>query len=606
MKILRLIAVASAAFFIAGTALGQNAGSVTNHAFVIGKGAGQTGYTSLLCGSAQLAVGQSAADPICRTISGDITISASGVVAIGAGKVTSAMLNADVFSTAHTWSAAQTLAINQNAFTAWTVTNNSTGTAAAAGFNASNGSGSISIGVGGANYTAVAALQNRGYLYSTSALSGLVLWADGSNPTNFYNNGSLAGSFSGAGVFSLTTPLAVTSGGTGASSASSARTNLGADNASNISSGTLNTARLPSPFTSGTASGSTTKFATVSGTLTSGDCAKFDASGNVIAAGAPCGSGGGGTVYFDPGSINNCSLAASVSGGALTIALKTQAGVDPDASHICTVSFRNSTSATGDFTPVSVTAATSFSTATSGSTFGASNNVPFALYVTAWNNAGTVVLGLSRHSDGSGTYPLNESQPQSTTACSACGTATSAGVFYTTSALTTKALRVLGRLDWESGLTTAGTFASAPTRITLNSPGFRFPGDVIQIRSATFTTNVNTASTTPVNTGLNVSITPTSAVNLVQVVGIATLSQSTSAMLTHTRLARGGTFIGTSKSIYGTGGAFGAATTMAAFDLPGTTSSTNYTVQYWATGGLSVLNGAGGDGSDLSVTEIQG
>jgi hypothetical protein len=92
MKILKVMMVASAAFFIAHSALGQNAGTVTNHAFVVGKGAGQTGFTSLLCGSAQLAVGQAAADPICRTITGDVTLSASGVTAIGTAKVTNSML----------------------------------------------------------------------------------------------------------------------------------------------------------------------------------------------------------------------------------------------------------------------------------------------------------------------------------------------------------------------------------------------------------------------------------------------------------------------------------------------------------------------------------
>jgi hypothetical protein len=86
-----LVVLASASFFYA-SAQAQNAGTVTNHAFAVGKGPGTTGYTSLLCGSAQLAVGQAAADPICRTITGDVTISAAGVTAIGTAKVTSAML----------------------------------------------------------------------------------------------------------------------------------------------------------------------------------------------------------------------------------------------------------------------------------------------------------------------------------------------------------------------------------------------------------------------------------------------------------------------------------------------------------------------------------
>jgi hypothetical protein len=107
-NLLRLVAgVASAAFFFAGAALAQTSGAVTNHAFVIGKGAG-TSFTSLLCATTQIPVGQTSADPICRTVTGDVTINASGVTAIGATKVTSAMLNADVFSTPHSWAGQQT------------------------------------------------------------------------------------------------------------------------------------------------------------------------------------------------------------------------------------------------------------------------------------------------------------------------------------------------------------------------------------------------------------------------------------------------------------------------------------------------------------------
>lgn len=91
MKLLRLIAVASAAFFVV-SAQAQTSGTVTNHAFAIGKGAGQTGFTSLLCAATQLAVGQTSANPACKTLSGDLTMDADGVTAIGANKVTDAMI----------------------------------------------------------------------------------------------------------------------------------------------------------------------------------------------------------------------------------------------------------------------------------------------------------------------------------------------------------------------------------------------------------------------------------------------------------------------------------------------------------------------------------
>lgn len=91
MKMSRLL-TAVAALLFAFPALAQNAGTVTNHAFAIGRGAGGSSYTSLLCTSAQLAVGQAAADPICQTITGDMTITAGGVTAIGANKVQDTML----------------------------------------------------------------------------------------------------------------------------------------------------------------------------------------------------------------------------------------------------------------------------------------------------------------------------------------------------------------------------------------------------------------------------------------------------------------------------------------------------------------------------------
>jgi len=92
MKIIRSLLVAVAAFFIACCASAQNVGTVTSHAFAIGKGPGTQGFTSLLCGSAQLAVGQSAADPICKTLTGDVTLSAAGATTIGANKVTLGMM----------------------------------------------------------------------------------------------------------------------------------------------------------------------------------------------------------------------------------------------------------------------------------------------------------------------------------------------------------------------------------------------------------------------------------------------------------------------------------------------------------------------------------
>lgn len=177
--------------------------------------------------------------------------------------------------------------------------------------------------------------------------------------------------------------------------------------------------------------------------------------------------------------FSNCSIAATVSGGALTVALKDAAGNDPSASSPCIVTFRSATSATGTVTVVYVTAATSVATGASGSTFGASNSQAFRLWVTAWNNAGTVVLGVSRQSNSNNVFPINEGVVQSSTACNGCTNATSAGVFYTTAAQTSKAVRILGFVEWNAGLATAGTFGIGPTAIMVSGPGTKKPGEEV-------------------------------------------------------------------------------------------------------------------------------
>lgn len=77
----KILSAVLAAFLALQPAYAQNAGTVTNHAYAIGKGPGVAGYTSLLCASGQLALG-SATDPTCRTMSGDATLSATGVLTL--------------------------------------------------------------------------------------------------------------------------------------------------------------------------------------------------------------------------------------------------------------------------------------------------------------------------------------------------------------------------------------------------------------------------------------------------------------------------------------------------------------------------------------------
>lgn len=159
--------------------------------------------------------------------------------------------------------------------------------------------------------------------------------------------------------------------------------------------------------------------------------------------------------------ISNLSVACSVGSNALTIAFKTKAGADPSATDTIRIGFRNTTSATGDYTQVSATAAITPLVITSGSTLGlASGSLTEYVYVYAANNAGTivpVVLG--------GAPIYEDNSVQSTTAEGAAGGADTRYTLYSTSALTSKALRLVARLKFT--LATAGTWNEVPDEITL-------------------------------------------------------------------------------------------------------------------------------------------
>jgi hypothetical protein len=198
--------------------------------------------------------------------------------------------------------------------------------------------------------------------------------------------------------------------------------------------------------------------------------------------------GSGGLSWTAPASapstsyeISNCSIATSVASSALTIALKDSSGSDPSGGSVCKIGFRSATAATGTYSQVSVTAATSL-VVSSGSTLGTSNATDAYLYVYAINNAGTVELGVINGL-------LDEGSVQSSTAEGGAGAADNTSTFYSTTARSSKAIRLLARIKVNE--TTAGTWASNATEIS-NSPFKRIKGPTIQAltsgSSATYTT----------------------------------------------------------------------------------------------------------------------
>lgn len=157
-----------------------------------------------------------------------------------------------------------------------------------------------------------------------------------------------------------------------------------------------------------------------------------------------------------PYDVLNCSIATSVAGNALTIALKDASGSDPSAGSPCKISFRDTTAATGTHSQVSTSAATSV-VVSSGSTLGSTSGAAMMLYVYAINNSGTVELGVING------LLLDESAVQSSTAEGGAGGADTIGTLYSTTARASKAVRLIGQIAITEA--TAGTWASNATTV---------------------------------------------------------------------------------------------------------------------------------------------
>jgi hypothetical protein len=224
---------------------------------------------------------------------------------------------------------------------------------------------------------------------------------------------------------------------------------------------------------------------------------------------------------YDANAPVNAGFAASVSANVLTISLKGNNGSDPSVTNPVLIPFRDVTIATGTPSWVAVTSALSINTNAAGATLGTANNVPFRFWIVAFNNGGTAVLALINAStDSSGTaaiYPLVPNQLASSTGISAA--ATSAGVFYTPNgtAVSSKAYTILGYLDYDAGLATAGSYASVPSKLQLFGAGIKKPGEVVQaVQALTSTT----------------AIVPTTSVNLVKVQASTTSNTAGAAAIT--------------------------------------------------------------------------
>lgn len=225
----------------------------------------------------------------------------------------------------------------------------------------------------------------------------------------------------------------------------------------------------------------------------------------------------------------NGTIAASVAGSALTISVKTADTLaDPSATDPVVCAFREPIAGLqfGDYFFTKISAPLSL-TVSSGSTLGASNGVPFRAWIVLIKDNFNIRLGVVNCLLGTSVRPLSDDKIVSSTAEGGAGGADSAQVIYTDAATTNKAMRVVGYLEYSSGLTAAGTYDVVPTKLQLFGGGVQLPGQLVQTARtdtgavATGTTIIVVDDTIPQNTEgdqyMAQAITPTSAVNLLRV-----------------------------------------------------------------------------------------
>lgn len=184
-----------------------------------------------------------------------------------------------------------------------------------------------------------------------------------------------------------------------------------------------------------------------------GNVLKTDGSGNMIWGE----DAGGSTTTSESKLLENAGFTTSVGSSALTISLKTEDAGDPASGDKVRVGFRSATATIGDYDVVEISSALSL-TVSSGSTLGQLDATEDEIFVYLVNNAGTALLAVSGKL-------FDEGSLQSTTAEGGAGAADSATVLYASSAVSDKAIRLIGRIT--NTQTTAGTWASAGSELSV-------------------------------------------------------------------------------------------------------------------------------------------
>jgi hypothetical protein len=243
-------------------------------------------------------------------------------------------------------------------------------------------------------------------------------------------------------------------------------------------------------------------------------------------------------------SLINGKIVESRASNIVTFAIKTFAGTDPSASDPVSVIF-------SDGSVLTLTAALSITSSNSSGTFGTVSSVPFRLWFCIFNDSGTLRLGIRNCLD-----PVSGSIsgfPGNGIGSSIGGNNAYGGTWANGATVASKPFVIVGLAEYDTGLTTAGTYNVAPSRIVLFGPHIKRPGDELQCLQffATTANGVNSVTYVSGSNPLQVVITPQHGANVLSVsfAGQAkNIGGAASGM--YTALHRDGVHVGYENYIY--------------------------------------------------------
>jgi len=281
----------------------------------------------------------------------------------------------------------------------------------------------------------------------------------------------------------------------------------------------------------------------------------------------------------------NLQLNATVASNALTIAIKDWSGNDPTPSSpvLYTVSAGGNSVTRAITTPLSITVPV-------GATLGTVSGLPNRIWVGVFDGVSGPVLGVynSLLAASSQIVAWDESVAPSPTGISAGSTSTQ--TWYAATSQTSRAFRIIGYI--ESTQATAGTWATAPSKVQLFGPGQKKPGDLVKCQFNSGSTSVPLSLVSPCN-----------VVKVEAQIGVEFLVGASSNTFAPA-IFRGGTQITSNSFNFTNTGVsytvFGSLASLSAFDVPG--ASATYSINFGAgnSGGMTI-NGGNMNFSELFI-----